>query len=101
MVACRWLTLGSGNLTSHPSPRPITTIGASNVMEMAAAGALPVGFPPVPERMTTVTDIEAHYTRCRAHGHENGVGEKPGPGAAEPPSASKLGRYPGSFVRGR
>ena len=29
--ACRWLTLGSGNRSSHPSPRPTTMRGASNV----------------------------------------------------------------------
>jgi hypothetical protein len=51
-------------------------------MERAASRPFSTTFSPLPERTTTVTGIDAHYTRCRALGHENGIagGENPGSG---------------------
>src|SRR5690606_38561022 len=66
MEACRWLTLGSGNWTSQPEPRPITTRGASKVMLAGAARS--------PERTTTVSAIRApHHGRPGCRGKAEAV----------------------------
>src|SRR6478609_7196274 len=69
MVACRWLTLGSGSLTSEPSPRPMTTMGESKVMERLSFGGSPLGG--APERTSTVTGIAYEVALERVGGREN------------------------------